>query len=157
MYKFSNKSLRQLSSCNYILQMLLNEAIEIIDITVIEGHRGSTRQDELFEQGKTKVRYPHSSHNCSPSDAVDIAPYPVDYALDSKIVARFYFLAGILRGIFERLQKGNKIPKGLRLRWGGDWDSDNDFNDQTFDDLSHFETVDIEHLGRNNGYRAGIY
>jgi peptidoglycan L-alanyl-D-glutamate endopeptidase CwlK len=27
------------------------------------------------------------------------------------------------------------------IRWGGDWDGDQDFRDQTFDDLAHFELI----------------
>jgi peptidoglycan L-alanyl-D-glutamate endopeptidase CwlK len=26
-----------------------------------------------------------------------------------------------------------------RIRWGGDWDMDNDLSDNTFNDLVHFE------------------
>lgn len=28
---------------------------------------------------------------------------------------------------------------GVTLRWGGDWDSDTEVNDNSFDDLVHFE------------------
>ena len=28
---------------------------------------------------------------------------------------------------------------GINIRWGGDWNSDFRINDQTFDDLCHFE------------------
>jgi peptidoglycan L-alanyl-D-glutamate endopeptidase CwlK len=30
------------------------------------------------------------------------------------------------------------------IRWGGDWDSDDIFDDQNFDDLPHFELVKIK-------------
>ena len=30
----------------------------------------------------------------------------------------------------------------INVRWGGDWDSDLDFNDQKFLDLVHFELGD---------------
>jgi peptidoglycan L-alanyl-D-glutamate endopeptidase CwlK len=29
--------------------------------------------------------------------------------------------------------------EGVNVRWGGDWDGDRDIDDQTFDDLPHFE------------------
>ena len=29
----------------------------------------------------------------------------------------------------------------IKLRWGGDWNDNKDFSDQTFDDLVHFELV----------------
>jgi len=31
--------------------------------------------------------------------------------------------------------------RGIKLRWGGDWDRDLDFSDQRFYDLYHFELV----------------
>ncbi len=61
--------------------------------------------------------------------AVDIAPYPIDWK-DHK---RFYYLAGIVKGVASQM--------GIKVRWGGDWDSDNDLNDQSFMDLGHFEIV----------------
>ena len=30
----------------------------------------------------------------------------------------------------------------IKIRWGGDWDSDNIMKDQTFNDLPHFEIID---------------
>ena len=35
-----------------------------------------------------------------------------------------------------------RVAAGLdiEIRWGGDWDGDNEFTDQSFDDLVHFET-----------------
>jgi hypothetical protein len=30
----------------------------------------------------------------------------------------------------------------VKLRWGGDWDSDKDTKDQNFNDLPHFELID---------------
>ena len=48
--------------------------------------------------------------------------------------ARFAEFAGIVKAIgWYRYQ--------VRIRWGGDWDGDNDLDDQTFDDLVHFELV----------------
>jgi peptidoglycan L-alanyl-D-glutamate endopeptidase CwlK len=31
---------------------------------------------------------------------------------------------------------------GIKIRWGGDWDSDGDINDNRFDDLVHVEIKD---------------
>ena len=30
---------------------------------------------------------------------------------------------------------------GIKIRWGGDWDSDTQVNDNKFDDLVHFEEI----------------
>jgi peptidoglycan L-alanyl-D-glutamate endopeptidase CwlK len=43
-------------------------------------------------------------------------------------------MGGMLRGIGQSM--------GLKIRWGGDWDSDGDINDNKFDDLVHVEIKD---------------
>jgi len=43
----------------------------------------------------------------------------------------FYHFAGFVLGIAAVM--------GIELRWGGDWDMDDDLHDQTFNDLVHFE------------------
>ena len=40
---------------------------------------------------------------------------------------------------FGGFVKGVASQKGIKIRWGGDWDSDNDLHDQNFIDLPHFE------------------
>ena len=45
----------------------------------------------------------------------------------------FSYLAGIISGIARTM--------GYIVRWGGDWDSDFDVRDQTFNDLGHFELI----------------
>jgi hypothetical protein len=64
------------------------------------------------------------------SRAVDVAPYPIDWN-DTR---RFDHFAGIVVGIAHR--------SGVKIRWGGNWDRDNDLNDQNFNDLVHFELID---------------
>ena len=41
------------------------------------------------------------------------------------------FFGGLVTGLAKQ--------KGIPLRWGGDWDGDNNFKDNRFDDLVHFE------------------
>ena len=40
------------------------------------------------------------------------------------------------------LIKGIALAKGIKLRWGGDWDGDGDMTDQTLHDKPHFELMD---------------
>jgi peptidoglycan L-alanyl-D-glutamate endopeptidase CwlK len=107
--------------------MLFYEVINDFDCIVLEGYRNEEAQNRYFEEGKSKLRYPHSKHNKQPSLAVDIAPYPVDWN-DRE---RFYYFAGYV--------KATAAQMGIPLRWGGDWDSDTFVHDQTFFDLPHFE------------------
>ena len=129
MAKLGKKSLEILSTCDNRIQKIIHEAIKVTDFTVIEGTRSLERQQQLFKEGKTKIDGIQSKgkHNYDPSLAIDIAPYPIDWN-DTK---RFFYLAGVVKAL--------AISMGIELRWGGDWDSDDDFTDQTFNDYSHFE------------------
>ena len=129
MYTFSHKSLTNLATCHDDLQILFQEIIKCYDCTVIQGWRSNEEQNEYFRAGRSKLRGGQSKHNASPSLAVDVVPYPIDWN-DYK---RFYHFSGIVKGIASSL----KIP----IRWGGDWDNDNNFKDQTFHDLPHFELL----------------
>lgn len=134
-YSFGAESLRQLNTANIDLQTLFNEVIKYHDCKVIEGYRDQKKQDEAFNSGKSKLKYPYGNHNANPSNAVDVYPYPIDM----KDTKRFYYFAGIVLGIADMLKTQGKISHAIK--WGGDWDCDNDLNDQTFNDLVHFEIM----------------
>jgi len=129
MANFSKKSLNKLSTCRQELQDIFREVIKVYDCSILEGHRGQELQDKYFNEGKSKIKWPNGKHNKIPSEAVDVAPYPIDWN-DSN---RFFFLAGLVKGIASQM--------GHKIRWGRNWDSDNDFNDQTFNDSPHFEII----------------
>jgi peptidoglycan LD-endopeptidase CwlK len=131
MPSFGTRSRRRLSTCHPDLQQLFNAIVAVYDCTILEGARGKYRQNKLFAQGDSKVEYPNGRHNKKPSNAVDAAPWPIPEWEDEKV---FYFFAGVVKGIARSM--------GIKIRWGGDWDSDNDLNDQTFNDLIHFELID---------------
>ena len=78
MSKFSTKSLQYLETCNKQLQDLLHEVVKYQDCKILSGHRGEEEQNELFERGMSKARYPNSNHNTYPSSAVDVMSYPVE-------------------------------------------------------------------------------
>lgn len=126
---FSFKSELALRTCHPHLQLVLREVIKDYDFSVICGHRDQAQQNEAVHAGRSTLKWPNSKHNQYPSLAVDIAPYPIRW--ENK--ERFYYLAGRV------VQEAN--AHGIRLRWGGDWDMDFDFYDQSFMDLVHFELV----------------
>ena len=129
MPSFSQSSLDKLASCHPDLQKLFNEVIKHYDCTIIEGYRSAEDQLKAFNAGKSKIKV-SGKHNQKPSLAVDVAPWPINWAARE----RFYHFAGFVRGIAATL--------GIAIRWGGDWDSDFVLNDQTFYDLPHFELLD---------------
>ena len=132
MPSFGTSSRKKLDTCHKDLIDVCELVIETYDFTVLEGLRSDARQEELFRQGKSKLRAGQSKHNGELSFAVDIAPYPIDWN-DTK---RFYFLAGLM---FQAAADLN-----IRLRWGGDWDNDWIHTDQSFHDLPHFELVSTD-------------
>jgi hypothetical protein len=124
---FGKKSKERLNTCDSNLQKVFNEVIKHVDCSILEGHRSKDRQNKLYEEEKTKVKYPDGRHNRQPSSAVDVTPYPVDWE-DRE---RQTLFAGFVIGIASQM--------GINLRWGGDWDQDFQVADNRFDDFPHFE------------------
>jgi len=127
--RFSKKSQAKLDTCHGSLRKVFAEVIKYVDCTILEGHRGKQLQDKYFSEGKSKVKFPKGRHNQKPSFAVDVAPYPIDWT-DRE---RFHLFAGFVIGI--------ATARGVKLRWGGDWDLDWEVNDNRFDDFPHFELI----------------
>lgn len=137
MPKFSRASASQLATAHPLLRRLFERVVLTYDCTVIEGYRGQQAQDRAYAAGNSKLKFPHGKHNKYPSIAVDVAPYDlakqgVNWDTNTRTnLVRFYHFGGYVKGIAELMA----IP----IRWGGDWDGDTYFNDQTFNDLVHFE------------------
>jgi peptidoglycan L-alanyl-D-glutamate endopeptidase CwlK len=129
MPRYSNRSATKLAECDERIQKVFNTVIETVDNTILVGHRNESDQEEMYDQGKSQVQWPDSKHNSSPSKAVDVAPYPIDWE-DRE---RFTLFAGYVLGVAENM--------GIKLRWGGDWDRDFKTADNSFDDLVHFELL----------------
>ena len=130
MPRYSNKSKERLASCDERLQDVFNEVIKYVDCSILEGHRSKERQNKLYDENRTKVKYPNGRHNSSPSKAVDVTPYPVDWEDRERQTLFAGFVLGLARNM------------GIRLRWGGDWDMDFQVMDNCFDDFPHFEVRD---------------
>lgn len=127
---FGKRSLDRLATCDIRLQIVMQEVIKHYDITVIEGFRDQIGQNKAVESGTSNLRWPNSLHNRTPSLAVDVAPYPIDW----NDTARFYYMAGMVMALASHMN--------IRLRWGGDWNRDNDLHNQRLYDLGHFEIVE---------------
>ena len=127
MPRFGRSSRSRLATCDEDLQDLFNEVIKHVDCSVLEGQRSKERQNKLYEEGKTKVKYPKGRHNANPSRACDVAPYPIDWN-DRE---RFHLFAGFVLGIAKSME--------INVRWGGDWNQNFEVDDNQFDDFPHFE------------------
>lgn len=126
---YSTASQGKLSQCHPLLQQVFNRVIEKIDNTIIEGHRPKEKQNSLFDQGKSQLKYPKGKHNSMPSLAVDAAPYPIDWENRERAT----LFAGYVLGVADEM--------GIKLRWGGDWNMNFETADNNFDDLWHFELI----------------
>lgn len=151
MPRFGKKSKAVVKTCSRNLQRIVHVAIQLMDFSALVGHRTPKKQFELFKKGRklldgewviedrkklvTKIDgfKKKGKHNYEPSQAIDIAPHPIDWSDKPKAIARFYLLAGVILTLAWLM--------GVKLRWGGDWDGDWDLSDQNFDDLGHFEEV----------------
>jgi peptidoglycan L-alanyl-D-glutamate endopeptidase CwlK len=130
MPSFSAASEAELATCHPDLQRLFRYVIEGWDCKVLQGKRSEAEAADTVANGTSHTN--HSKHVYplgEPSRAADVAPYPVDW----KDAKRFYAFAGYVLACARHL--------GVTIRWGGDWDSDHDLDDQSFFDLPHFELV----------------
>lgn len=129
MHKFGKVSKLRLATCHPDLQVLMNEAIKYIDFSVLCGHRTEREQNRALASGTSTKKWPESKHNKLPSLAVDIAPYPVDW----EDTARFARLAGYIERIADE--------KGIKIRWGGDWNDNFRTLDERLIDMPHIELM----------------
>ena len=126
---FSETSKVRLSSCHPDLQRLFCEVVVKYDCTILCGFRNEADQNQAFEDGTSTLQWPHGKHNKLPSLAVDAIPFPIDWA-DHRRVTHF---AGYVQATADRL--------GIKIRWGGNFNSNNRMNDDKFLDSVHFELV----------------
>jgi peptidoglycan L-alanyl-D-glutamate endopeptidase CwlK len=106
---FGRISTAQLASAHEDLQKIFNEVIKTTDCMVICGHRGEEAQNACFAAKTSKLKWPDSKHNKTPSLAVDVVPFPLNWA-DTE---RFRVFA----------EKVKEVARGLGVGvvWGGDW------------------------------------
>lgn len=149
MYKFGSKSQAQLDTCHEDIQAILNEVIKFYDFSVLEGIRTTERQQELYADGKTTLdgvnQLSKHQHPSGISHAVDIMPYKKKenaFSGHEKDDRRFYMMMGMVKATAKKLLEEGKITHDVRF--GLDWDGDDTFRDQRFDDLPHFELIEVE-------------
>jgi hypothetical protein len=107
MFEFSEKSKERLSSCDDRLQDIFNEVIKHYNCTIVCGYRDKDTQNELFDRGRSKLKWPNSKHNHYLSKAVDVIPSATGWDNLNEL----YYLAGLALGI--------AVSKGIKIKWGG--------------------------------------
>ncbi len=151
MYNYGKASQGRLDTCHQDIQLIFTELIKIYDVSIIEGLRTTEKQQWYFHSvpprttldGITKLSK-HQDHGDGVSHAVDVMPYKKGtnaFSGKKKDLVRFYYMAGLIKGVASRLLNEGKITHGIR--WGGDWNGNDVYSDQNFDDLPHFELVNV--------------
>jgi peptidoglycan L-alanyl-D-glutamate endopeptidase CwlK len=133
---FSSVSAQRLATCDPRLQEIMLEVVRNIDCVILEGHRGEEAQNEAVRKGTSKLKWPHGKHNKKPSLAVDVAPYfpEIPGKVDWSDLPAFGRLMGYIQRVAEE--------KGVKLRFGIDWDGDFRSKDESFLDAPHVEIVE---------------
>lgn len=125
MAEFGEASRKQLSSCVWPLQQLMERVVLVRDISIVCGIRSEEDQNKAVAEGTSMLSYPNSKHNViaagALSKAVDIVPWPEQYTDDLTMV----HVAGIVLGIASQLM--------ISVHWGGNW--------KKFKDIWHFEMI----------------
>ena len=134
MANFGKSSTEKLGTCDEKLQRVFNRVVTYFDCTVICGHRGRAAQEAAFASGASKVHYPNGKHNSSPSKAVDVMPWPLDWSETPKNIEQIALFAGYVLGVAAEM--------GIKLRWGHDWNMDDVPDIRGLVDRPHFELVD---------------
>jgi peptidoglycan L-alanyl-D-glutamate endopeptidase CwlK len=126
-FVLSSKSLAKLAGVHPDLVRVVKKAIRstACDFTVLEGRRSEERQRRLFQSGASKIM--DSRHLTG--HAVDLGAY-----VDGEIRwdwPLYYQIAAAM--------KMASIDEDVPIRWGGDWDSDGEYDDEKWRDGPHFE------------------
>lgn len=156
MASFSKASRANMEGLHPFLITLLHYAIGEMDFSVRSGVRTEAEQAALYAQGRTTPGRvvtnadgtdKRSAHQIDErtgyGHAVDLYPYPWNGEESKKQLWRFVALAHYLKGLWQVIC--SEADLRAELVWGGDWDSDFDFEDQSFDDLPHFELRFLDH------------
>ncbi|KEY58490.1 M15 family metallopeptidase [Serratia sp. DD3] len=129
-FRLGQRSESNLVGVNPELVKVVRRAIEItpVDFTVIEGVRTKARQQELWDQGRTKpgkiVTWTMRSKHIE-GKAVDLLPVTGWDNLESfKSVSKAMF------------QAANEL--GVKIVWGADWNG-NSVQEKGENDSPHFE------------------
>lgn len=129
-HRWGTSSQKRLEAAHEDLRVLADLVLRTapFDVSCTESHRSEQDHNSL-PPGASYLTWEESKHSRQPSWAIHLEPYPIDY--NNRF--RYDVLAGVVLSAAERL--------GIRdrLRWGGDWDGDWTYSDQTLHDLAHYE------------------
>lgn len=139
MFKLGNRSRLRLEGVHPDLVRVVKRAIALtlVDFTVLEGVRSLERQRKLFEAKASLImnsrhlpKVPRNNPELGPvSHAVDLGAY-----VDGEVCWAWPPYYEI-----EKAMRAAAFAEDVTIRWGGDWDSDGEYDDEKWRDGPHFE------------------
>lgn len=144
MPNFGAASRANLVGVNSRLVNVANKVIQVWDCSVTDGTRTVEEQRKNVARGVSKTMdSKHIIQADGTGHAIDIVPFPVNWDAIQKgydaikrvtggmEIAEMYAFAGFVDGVAWAM--------GINLRSGYDWNTNRQFEDQTFLDLPHHE------------------
>lgn len=112
-----------LKTCHPDLQRLFLAVIQYRDCSILCGHRTEAEQNAAYAVGNSRAKWGKSKHNTSPSKAVDVMPYPIDWQNKEGM----FVFAGFVLGMAACMN--------IKIKWGGDFSG--------FFDGPHYELIGV--------------
>lgn len=141
---FGVMSKSNLNEAHPKIRRLFEFVIKHWDCSVIDGARTIDEQKRNIAKGVSKtMASKHLPQWDGTSHAVDVMPWPYDWGKIEKglnalkkadggmEIAEVYMFQGFVAGVAAVLD--------IKIRQGADWNSNRQFDDQTFHDLPHTE------------------
>jgi len=145
MYDYADSSKTRLKAVHPDLQLIMTTVKKYctIDFDISCGARTTEEQQAAYFAGNSELDGIHkmSKHQLIPSEAVDIYAYK-EGGKASYTYHQLSYIAGVIQAVAIMLYSVGKTKH--IIRWGGNWDQDGYIiDDQTFQDLGHFEIVEV--------------
>lgn len=146
MPKFGKTSLANLQNVHPDLVRLFNGVIEHRDCSILDGARTIDEQVKNVQKGVSKTMdSKHLIQGDGYSHAVDAMPFPVAWTAIEKGLQAVKKADGGMEVLeayaFQGFVAGYAAALGIRVRQGIDWNSNEEFDDQTFHDIPHTELL----------------
>jgi len=126
----------ELDTCDLRLQALINAVARQVDVEVVQGHRSHEQAMQNVASGHSHTL--HSKHEANPSLAVDVGPAGMLAAW-----TKGHDLPGEAYVKLSNIVLSEAKKRGIKIRWGGDWDMKGDGNKQgQLNDLVHYEIME---------------
>lgn len=142
-FSFGDRSKTKLASCHKDLQIIAEESLKVsmIDFGISEGHRSLEKQLEYFNTGKSKIDgiKIKGKHNFIPSMAFDFYAYIEGKPKLSFDNFHLIYLGGVITATANRLLNEGRITH--KVRWGANFNQNNEILEENFDDAVHIELI----------------